>query len=155
MKTFTEYDLAKLRPGKLYVLPSGAVCKLIKVDWVHGKVFIYRYDIKSNETLDVEIAPRILTPAWKIGEVAAMLQRSPDTMRKYERAGLIDSPNRHKIGNQNLRIYTLKDINKLITFFENRAPVGRPSKTNESFGVNKTEVRRRLKSRFEEIKSKI
>lgn len=146
--------MAKLKVNKLYLLPSGTLCKIHRIDWLHGKVFIYKYP-EGNDTIDVDIAPRILTPAFKIGDVASMLQRSPETLRRYERDGLIDEPRRFDVGSKNIRIYTLPEINNLIRFFETRRPVGRPSANNKSFGVNRTEVRRKLKTRFEEIKSKI
>lgn len=154
MRMSTELDLAKLKVNKLYLLPSGTLCKIHKVDWVHGKVFIYKYN-DGNDAIDIELAPRILTPAFKIGDVATMLQKSTETLRRYEREGLIDSPKRYQVGTKAIRIYTIQDIHKLIRFFETRRPVGRPSTNNKSFGVNKTEVRRKLKTRFEEIKNKI
>ncbi len=145
-----ESDLVtKVRVNKLYLLPSQTLVRVHRIDQVHGKVFIYRYDTSMNDSLDIEMAPRLLTPAFKIGEVAKMLQKSPDTLRKYERDGLISSPKRWKVGDRDIRIYTMRDINRLVDFFENRPPVGRPSKSNQSSGVNKAELKRRLRLRLQ------
>jgi hypothetical protein len=80
MLQLAESDLAKLKVNKLYRLPSGAICKINKIDWTHGKVMIHNYKATENQSLDIELAPRILAPMFKIGEVAAMLQRSPNTI---------------------------------------------------------------------------
>lgn len=84
-----------------------------------------------------------------------MLQRSPDTLRRYETDGLIPPAPKFDLGQQSVRLYSVREIRSLVQFFDQRNPVGRPSKTNFSYGVNKIELRRKLSKRFKALKEQI
>lgn len=115
---------------------------------------LYRYDIFSKEDIEYDTAPYYLKPLFKIGEVAKMLNRSTDTIRKYENLQLIDKAKQYLIsdnGKTKVRFYTETDVYDLMGFFANRRSVGRPCKTNSK--INQKDLMQQLNSRFQQIKN--
>jgi len=95
-----------------------------------NRVVLFKYDTFSKEAVEYDTAPYFLIPLFKIGEVAQMLNRSVETLRRYESLDLLDKAKKYRISeksNQSIRLYTEQDIEKLAVFFANRRPVGRPS----------------------------
>lgn len=145
-----ESSFAKIKTGKLYQLPSGNVVRVVRVNSMRNNVIVHNYHSHANEAIEYETAPALLTPVLKIGEVAKLLGRKSATIRKYEQIGLI--PKARKIslnveGKITTRVYSPKDIEELIDFFDRRKPVGRPGKTNIG-GINRKEIKRRLDSKY-------
>lgn len=151
--------LAKIKKGSLYKLPSGSLVRVIKVNHNIGKVFVYDYNSHQNEVFDIEIAPQIFIPIFRIGEVGKMLNKKPDTLRKYERQGLIPKVDRYYLSKnpaslRPVRLYTEKDIWNLVEFFMRRPGRGRPSRLNVG-GVNRPLIKQAISSKFERNKNVI
>jgi hypothetical protein len=142
-------QVAKIKRSKLYFLPSGGLVRVVKVKPEHNKVFVYNYDSSSNETVDYDIAPKIMTPAFRIGEVARMLGKKQGTLRKYEHLDLIPKARKCKIGESEMRVYTAQDIDVLVEFFETRRGVGRPGGFNKRGTVNRNDVATYISGRYE------
>ena len=146
----SESKFSKIKINKLYFLPSGDVVRVVRVNWMRNIVIFHNYHSHSNESVEYALAPAILAPAYRIGEVARRLGKKPSTLRKYEGLGLI--PKARKISltfgaKPSTRVYTSKEVDEIIDFFDRRKPVGRPSHTNFS-GINKNEIRRIFDSRY-------
>ncbi len=144
----------RLKNNHFYLLPSGALCRINKVDHVRNKVLYYDYITKVNDVCSVDTAEQMMSPVWKIGAVGRMLNKAPSTLRKYERQGLVTGPSRFTIGygQKPVRFYSENDVRQLIKFFRERNPVGRPSKTNISFGVDEESINRKIKSAYKKEK---
>lgn len=115
---------------------------------------LYRYDIHEEEAIELDTAPFYLTPAFKIGEMARMLNRKETTIRRYETAGLIPTPRRIHYSKKHpmkVRIYSVSDAFELAEFFSNRRSVGRPSSLNSVSRINYKEVLTHINARYESI----
>ncbi len=116
---------------------------------------LYRYDSFSKEAVEYDTAPYYLIPLFKIGEVAKMLNRSVETIRKYENLNYYDKAKQYKISegtSQSIRLYTEGDIHKLAEFFANRRPVGRPSGLNKTSKINQRELMAQIDARYKQVK---
>jgi len=149
-KIMSESKFVKIKVNKLYFLPSGDVVRVVRINWMRNSVIVHNYHSHSNEVVEYELAPAILSPAYRIGEVARMLGKQPATLRKYEQLGLIPKVRKISLNfgeKRFTRVYTSKDVEEIVEFFDRRKPVGRPSRTN-TFGINKNEIKRILNSRY-------
>lgn len=95
-----------LHKGKVYRvdLVSRATDEVVLEDITDGAVWEVRY------ALFVVAFERV----WRVGEVAQFIGRSPRSISRYERAGLIDKPKRvmTKAGKA-VRFYTKDDVMKI------------------------------------------
>lgn len=141
----------KLRQGKLYLLPSGTLVRIVAVNRTVDKVFVHSYSSNQNEAVDLDLMQGYSTPMMTIGEVAKMLGKSTATLRKYEKQGLIEPARKFKIGDgaiREIRLYTPDDVLDLLEFFIDRRGVGRPAMHNVS-KIDKDKVKRMLSAKFE------
>jgi len=134
----------KVIPNKVYLYGPD----LVKVRSVHKK--FNRLKIKelvSGKVLEIPLdnANLFLRRVYTIGEVAKIVQRMPDTIRKYERLGYLSPPKRvgEGAGLKNWRYYTQEDAADMLLFFSERKPSGRPAK--------KTFTNRELRSRIRNL----
>lgn len=141
--------LARIVKDKLYLMPSGNLARVMGVDESSNRVVIYNYHSRQNEIVEYSLAPHIFDPVFKISEVARMLGKKPDTLRRYERLGKITPAAQVKLGKRNsMRIYTQDDIEDLAEFFSEQV-VGRPSvHAKVSVPVSRQEIYRLYKTRF-------
>jgi hypothetical protein len=112
---------------------------------------LYRYDTYGNkEHIEYDTAHFYLTPVFKIGEVAKFLQRSVETIRKYERLGYIPKARKYVISKKgnSIRLYNENDLMDLADFFAQRNPPGRPERTNSK--IDRVHLIKSLESRFKE-----
>lgn len=145
-----ERKFIKIKIGRLYSMPSGDVVRVIRIDQMRGNVIVHNYHSHHNEIVEQSIAPIIFTPLMRIGEVAKLFGKKTTTIRKYEEIGLI--PKVRKVclnsgGKIASRVYTPKDIEDLVEFFDRRRPAGRPSSTNLS-GIDKLNIKHMLDSKY-------
>ena len=119
---------------------------LVKVLSIHKK--FNKIKIKqliSEDTLEIPLdsAYLFLTRVYTIGEVAKIVQRKPDTIRRYERLGHLSPPKRvgGDSGLKKWRFYTQDDAADMLSFFSERKPPGRPSKKN----ITSRELRSRIR----------
>lgn len=116
---------ARLIPKKYYFY-QGSVCRIDRVNFKQNSVHIFRLDIDKSEVLELDVAELRLEPAYKIGEVAKILDRKVDTIRKYERNGILPRPRTFMNGSVEVRYYSDKDIVEMAYRFATQDPVGRP-----------------------------
>lgn len=113
---------------------AGSLHKVKRIQKKNGKVILN--SMKDNLEIVVPLAGAdlLLSRVYTIGEVAKIVERRPDTIRKYERSGLIPKP--VTVGDEypsykNWRFYSHPDVYEIVDFFSNRTP-GRPVKRVES-----------------------
>lgn len=119
----------KIIQNKIY-LYKNEYYKVKKI--LRQKQYVVIQSMKDGEEIEMPLVGSeiLLSRAYTIGEVAKIVERRPDTIRKYERDGLIPKP--HPVGEEypsysNWRIYKSSDIYEIVEFFSNRTP-GRPVK---------------------------
>jgi hypothetical protein len=138
-----------------YYLYRNQLVRVTSVNKKENRVVLYRYDTFIKEAIEYDTAPHFIIPLFKIGDVAKMLNRSVETIRKYEGQGLIPKANQFQIsekGKLSIRLYTEKEIYGLVEFFSQRRPVGRPSGINQVSKINQKELMAHLNARFKQVK---
>ena len=107
---------------------AGDIVKIKKI--VKGKNKIYLENLLTKEIFDIpyEQSEILITRLYTGGEVAKIVERRPDTLRKYERKNLI--PSAQKFGDQYVgysswRYYDERSVYEMVEFFNQRVQ-GRP-----------------------------
>lgn len=107
---------------------AGDIVKIKKI--VKGKNKIYLENLLTKEIFDIpyEQSEILITRLYTVGEVAKIVERRPDTLRKYERKNLI--PSAQKFGDQYVgysswRYYDERSVYEMVEFFNQRVQ-GRP-----------------------------
>lgn len=117
----------KFIKNKLYKF-GNKVVKIKKVQ--KSKNIITASDVESCEdiTFPIEGSELVLHRLYTIGEVSKIVERRPDTIRKYEKKGLIPKPEpANGSGSyKNWRLYTASHVYEMVEFFGGRTS-GRPS----------------------------
>jgi hypothetical protein len=150
---FSENKQAKITKNRYYLNTNGALVRVIHINKKDNRVALYRYDLFKQEDIEFDTAPFYLTPIYKIGAVAKMLNRSTETIRKYERQGLIPKASQYplnKEGTASVRVYSVKDVGDLVEFFATRSSAGRTSHISK---INQRDVMQGLEARFNQIKN--
>ena len=132
------------------MLPTRTLVKTLRVDWKKNFVIVFSYGSNSNERFDLDIAEKLFTPAFRIGEVAKLLGKKPSTLRKYEREGLLPEVSRFRLADgerHNVRFYSPADVDDLVHFFSRRRGPGPKTDTNYG-GVNRRDVGRYIASKY-------
>lgn len=122
--------------------------KIKRVNKIQNRIFAV--DIGSNEDiiLPIDGSELILFRIYSIGEVAKLVGRQSNTLRKYEKKNLIPSPK--KFGDQypsykNWRYYDESDVYEMVEFFNARVQ-GRPKKRSiKSVGDNIVSINQKVK----------
>lgn len=117
----------KIIINKFY-LYKGKVVKVRKVHKVSGKVFLQFIEEGSEEIIPLNGGDLLLARLYTIGELAKITGKRTDTIRKYEKVGLLlhpdfyfESENSYK----NWRFYRESEVHDVLSFFSSRTP-GRP-----------------------------
>jgi hypothetical protein len=127
----------KIIKNKIY-LYSGTLYKVKTIQKGRKRVVIQSLLDDEEVVIPLDGAPVLLSRVYTIGEVAKIVERRADTIRKYERSGLIPKPisidetyNSYK----NWRFYTGSDVYEMVEFFSNRNP-GRPKNSSLKVDAN-------------------
>jgi len=132
----------KVSPNKVYSYGPDLV-KVLSIHKKFNKVKIKQ--LASGDILEIPLdnAYLFLKRVYTIGEVAKIVQRKPDTIRRYERLGHLSPPERVGGGSglKNWRVYTQDDVADVLSFFSERKPPGRPPKKN----ITSRELRSRIR----------
>lgn len=147
-------NIAKISEGKFYLLPSGDLVRAVSLFPKTNRLVIYSYRDFENDQMEIDMAEKILRPVWRIGEVARMVDRKVDTLRRYERAGYLSKPPIYfldPMGKKQMRVYDTKAIVEVVEFFERRKPNGRPSKGNKRSYVDKKTIMRFMSARYKKL----
>ena len=132
----------KVSPNKVYLYGSDLV-KVLSVHKKFNKVKIKQLISENILEIPFDNAYLFLKRVYTIGEVAKIVQRKPDTIRRYERLGHLSQPKRvgGDSGLKKWRFYTQDDAADMLSFFSARKPPGRPSKKN----ITSRELRSRIR----------
>jgi hypothetical protein len=142
----------KLLKNKLFIDDKGQIIRIISIVKNKNIINIYNYTDFNSYTIDYDTASYYLTPVFRIGEVAKIIDRKPDTIRKYEESGLIPKVLRLKVSkdnDNNIRIYTLKDVYSLMEILSMRNSSG----VRKSFAqLDQEDAFKKINARFQKIK---
>jgi len=119
---------AKLIQNKFY-LYSGTIVKIKKINKSVNKIYVEKLIDDSKVVIPFQQNELLLKRIYTVGEVAKIVERRPDTIRKYEKRGLI--PSAEKFGSEygaysSWRYYNEDDVYQMVEFFSSRNP-GRPA----------------------------
>jgi hypothetical protein len=111
---------------------SDTIVKIKKINKTSNKIYAERLDNGDLILIPHQQSDLLLIRLYTVGEVAKIVERRTDTIRKYEKKNLIPQPNifgeKYK-SYQNWRYYEESDVYDMVTFFNDRTP-GRPIKEN-------------------------
>ena len=118
----------KILQNKFYKY-SDTFVKIKKITKYNNTVVCI--DIKTNQEIDVPLAGSeiLLKRIYTVGEVAKIVGREPNTLRKYEKKNFIVTSKKfdESCGNyKNWRYYDESDIYSMVEFFNTRKS-GRPA----------------------------
>jgi hypothetical protein len=131
----------RLISNKYYLLPSNSLIKILSINYYFNHIIVYNFTSSENENIEIPLAERILVPVFKVNEVALALGRKTETIRRYERDGILPKARQVRTGQRGwVRVYTREEVEALADFFEERS-VGRPSKRpTERSSVNRKQI---------------
>lgn len=130
---------------------SDTIIKIKKISKNSNKIFAEKLDNGDSIVIPYEQSEILLRRLYTVGEVAKIVEKRTDTLRKYEKKNLIPEPSKfgEKYGGyRNWRYYEESDIYEMIEFFNDRVP-GRPVK-NKNIDLNS-----KIKSIQEKVKLKL
>lgn len=126
-KAFGKVIEAKIKKGSVYLTHDGCVAKVILLNPKNNRVDLQRYDdARQIEVIEFDTAHLYLKPLFTIKETAKMFNKAPDTLRKYERMGILPRCPQYSLGAKRARLYSIDDIMKVAECLAQRKPVGRP-----------------------------
>jgi hypothetical protein len=107
---------------------AGNIVKIKKISKGKNKIYVEQLNTKDIIEIPYEQSEILITRLYTVGEVAKIVERRPDTLRKYERKNLI--PSASKFGDEysgysNWRYYDESEVYEMIEFFNQRIQ-GRP-----------------------------
>ena len=108
---------------------SNTIVKVKKITKNLNKILVTDLTSKQEMVMPYEGAELIIHRIYTIGEVAKIVEKRSDTIRKYEKKGLIPSGKKFNESCQsykNWRYYDREDVYNMVLFFNNRTP-GRPA----------------------------
>lgn len=120
----------KLILNKVY-LYAGVLHKVVKIQKTKNRAILRSLTTSEEVMIPIEQSSLITQRIYTIGEISKIVERRPDTIRKYEKRGLIPKPMSLEIdypSYPNWRFYRAEDVYEMVQFFSNRTP-GRNMKT--------------------------
>ena len=124
-----------IKVDNFYKLPSGDAVRVVRLDEGNNIVIVHNYHSHSNEHFELTEFCRISEQLYRISEVAKTVGRKSSTIRKYENDGLIPKVEKISLnpsGRPVTRVYTRKDVEDIVVFFERRKSVCRPVRSRKS-----------------------
>lgn len=127
---------------------ADTIIKLKKISKTTNKILAERLDDGTSIIIPYEQCELLLFRVYTVGEVAKIVERRSDTLRKYEKKGLIPTPS--KFGEkyksyQNWRYYEESDVYDMVEFFNGRIP-GRPMQKNNNLDIRIQNMKQKVKS---------
>lgn len=137
----------KIIKNKFYKY-SETIVKIKKVVKNMNKIYAIDLSTKQEISFPYNGAELILHRIYTIGEVAKIVEKRSDTIRKYEKRNLIPSGKKFSEtcdSYKNWRYYEKQDVYDMVSFFNGRTP-GRPS-SNKSVQVKVIRMSQKIKLR--------
>jgi hypothetical protein len=123
----------KIIKNKIYIY-AGVLHKVKKIQKLKNRALIQNLSTMEELYVPLEQSEILMQRIYTIGEVSKIVERRSDTIRKYERNGLVPKPLDLDVdypSYRNWRFYTTSDVYEMVEFFMDRSP-GRPVKKNEN-----------------------
>jgi DNA-binding transcriptional MerR regulator len=137
----------KIIKNKIYMY-AGFLHKVKKIQKTKNRALMQNLATSEEIFVPIEQSEIILQRIYTVGEVSKIVERRPDTIRKYERLGLIPKPLKLEVdypSYRNWRFYTPGDVYEMVEFFSDRSP-GRPvKKSNETLDKSIKSLDQRVK----------
>jgi len=129
VKAFGQVIQPKIKKGSMYLTHDNYIVKAVLVNSKYNRLDLQRYDGgRSVEVIELDTAHTYLKPLFTIKETAKMFNKAPDTLRKYERLGILPKCPQYAVGAKRVRLYSINEIMKVAECLSQRKPVGRPPK---------------------------
>jgi len=113
--------------------------KVKKISKTSNKILLLNLHDDSSIEIPIKSSDLLLKRIYTVGEVAKIVDRQPNTLRKYEKKNLIPSPKKfgddYK-GYRNWRYYEEADVYGIVEFFGSRVQ-GRPVNKSQGFVITK------------------
>lgn len=138
--------------NKFYIY-GGAIVKLKKINKNGNKLFIEKLNDNTQVVLPYMQSDILLKRVYTVGEISKIVEKRSDTIRKYEKKGLI--PTAKKFGNDyagysDWRYYTEEEVYQMVEFFNERVP-GRPNTKTSNMVDNRIKnLSQKIKLTFKE-----
>jgi hypothetical protein len=121
---------------------AGNIVKIKKISKAKNKIYLENLIDKETITIPYEQSEILIVRLYTVGEVAKIVERRPDTLRKYERRNLI--PSAEKFGDEytgysNWRYYDEGAVYEMVEFFNQRVQ-GRPILSKKNTVENKIQL---------------
>ena len=123
----------KVIENKVY-LYAGVLHKVRRVAKKRNMIVLRNLHSDEEVTLPYEGSDILLLRVYTIGELCKIVNRRPDTIRKYEKLGLLPKPlppDLNYPAHKNWRFYRSSDVYDMVEFFSARTP-GRPMKKSKA-----------------------
>lgn len=118
---------------------ANHLVKIKKISKTANRITLLNLHDNSIIEIPLKSSDLLLHRIYTVGEVAKIVDRQPNTLRKYEKKNLIASPKKfgdaYK-GYKNWRYYDESDVYDIVEFFNGRVQ-GRPVNKSKSFVVTK------------------
>lgn len=137
----------KLIINKIY-LYKNVLHKVKKIQKNKNRALVQNLLTMEEFYTSIEQSDLLFRRIYTIGEVAKIIQRRPDTIRKYEKRSLIPKPlsiQDDYPSYRNWRFYTGPDVYEMVEFFADRTP-GRPAREPN------IEINKRIKNLNQKVK---
>lgn len=133
--------------NKIY-LYGGHFVKIKKIQKTFNKITLEKLDSGDEVVIPYLQSELLIIRIYTVGEVAKIVEKRTDTLRKYEKKGLL--PEAKKFGDEysaykNWRYYTEEDVYDITSFFHNRVP-GRPVQKNAQDKIKN--IQKRIESDY-------
>jgi len=138
--------------NKFYIY-AGSFVKIKKIQKSMNKIHLESLESGEMTVIPYQHCELLISRIYTVGEVAKILEKRADTLRKYEKRNLI--PASKKFGPkyksyENWRFYEESDVYELVEFFDTRVP-GRPvSKGADSVDAKIKTIQEKIKLTFKE-----
>lgn len=118
---------------------ANHLVKIKKISKTANRITLLNLHDNSVIEIPLKSSDLLLNRIYTVGEVAKIVGRQPNTLRKYEKKNLIASPKKfgdaYK-GYKNWRYYDESDVYDIVEFFNGRVQ-GRPVNKSKGFVVTK------------------
>jgi hypothetical protein len=118
---------------------ANHLVKIKKISKTSNRITLLNLQDNTIIEIPLKSSDLLLKRIYTVGEVAKIVDRQPNTLRKYEKKNLIASPKKfgdaYK-GYKNWRYYDEADVYDIVEFFNGRVQ-GRPVNKSKGFVMTK------------------